>query len=56
MSPFAPYTLLMWGLSHSEKRRNRAEALYELEMGFGEQGWPSKEFVYDAEHDLYRYP
>ena len=30
--------------------------LYELETGFREQGWSSKEFVYDAEHDLYRFP
>jgi hypothetical protein len=37
-------------------RRCRAEALYEVETGFREQGWPSEEFVYDAEHDLYRFP
>jgi len=30
--------------------------LYELEMGFREQGWLSEEFVYDAEHDFYRFP
>jgi hypothetical protein len=36
-------------------RRCRAEALYELETGFREEGWPS-DFVYDAEHDLYRFP
>ena len=26
--------------------------LYDLETGFGE-GWPSEEFVYDEQHDLY---
>ena len=30
--------------------------LYELETGFREDGRPSEEFVYDAEHDLYRFP
>jgi hypothetical protein len=29
--------------------------LYELETAFKEEGWPSKEFLYDAEHDLYRF-
>ncbi len=33
-----------------------AEMLYELERGLREEGWPSEEFVYDAEHDLYRFP
>ena len=28
--------------------------LYELEMGFKEHGWQS-DFVYDTEHDLYRF-
>jgi hypothetical protein len=46
----------MWGLSKSERRRHGAEILYELETGFREEGWPSEEFVYDAEHDLYRFP
>jgi hypothetical protein len=35
-------------------RWSKAKALYELETGFREQGWPSEEFVYD-EHDLYRF-
>ncbi len=35
-------------------RRRRAEALYEVEMGFREAGLPS-EFVYDEEHDLFRF-
>ena len=30
--------------------------LYELETGFREEGWPSKEFVYDEKHNLYRFP
>jgi hypothetical protein len=38
-----------------EKRRSRAEALYELETGLREEGWPSEELVYDAEHVLYRF-
>ena len=45
----------MWGSSKSERRRSGAEMLYELETGFREEGWPSEEFVYDAEHDLYRF-
>ena len=45
----------MWGLSKSERRRCGAEMLYELETGFREEGWPSEEFVYDAEHELYRF-
>ena len=45
----------MRGLSKSERRRCGAEMLYELETGFGEDDWPS-DFVYDAEHDLYRFP
>jgi hypothetical protein len=36
-------------------RRRRAATLYELETGFREEGWPSEEFVYDDEHDLYRF-
>jgi hypothetical protein len=46
----------MWGPSKSERRRRGAEALYELETGFREEGWLSEEFVYDTEHDLYRFP
>ena len=46
----------MWGLSNSERRRGGAEMLYELETGFRQQGWTSEEFVYDAEHDLCRFP
>ena len=29
--------------------------LYELEASFRERGWPS-DFVYDEQHDLYRFP
>jgi hypothetical protein len=46
----------MQGLSKSERRRSGAEILYELETGFREDDWPSEDFVYDAEHDLYRFP
>ncbi len=50
-----PYTLPMWGSSDSEMRRRKAEMLYELEAGFRADGWPP-EFVYDTNHDLYRFP
>jgi hypothetical protein len=36
-------------------RRRRAEALYVVETAFREEGWPSEEVDYDAEHDLYRF-
>jgi hypothetical protein len=45
----------MWGISNSEMHRRRATTLYELEALFAEEGWPSEEFVYDKEHDLYRF-
>jgi hypothetical protein len=45
----------MWALSTNDKRRSRAKVLYELEKGLREEGWPSEEFVYDDEHDLYRF-
>ena len=55
LSPLCPYTLPVWGLSDSEMRRRRAASLYELEALFAEEGWPS-DLVYDAAHDLYRFP
>ena len=30
--------------------------LYEVGTGFREEVLPSEEFVYDEEHDLYRFP
>ena len=36
-------------------RRSGAEILYKLETGFREENWPSEEFLYNAEHDLYRF-
>jgi hypothetical protein len=42
------------GTPDREMRRRTAQALYEIETEFREDGWPS-EFVYDAEHDLYRF-
>jgi hypothetical protein len=42
-------------MPESEMRRRRAAALYETETTFREEGWPSEEFVYDEEHDLYRF-
>jgi hypothetical protein len=53
MFSFGPYTPSMWGLSKSERRRGGAEILYELETAFRENSWPSDDFLYDAEHDLY---
>ena len=46
----------MWGWSDSEMRRRKAAALYELEALFAEEGWLTGDFVYDAEHELYRFP
>ena len=47
----------MKGIPESEKWRRGAEFLYELETQMREMGWSSdEEFVYDAEHDLYRFP
>ena len=51
----SPYTPPVWGIPDREKRRRRAEGLYELEKAFREEGWPSDGFVYDEEHDLYRF-
>ncbi len=45
----------MWGLPDSQMRRRKAATLYELEALFAEEGWPSEDFVYDAEHELYRF-
>ena len=46
----------MWGWSDSQMRRRKAAALYELEALFAEEGWLTGDFVYDAEHELYRFP
>ena len=46
----------MWGWSDSQMRRRKAAALYELETLFAEEGWLTGDFVYDAEHELYRFP
>ena len=40
--------------SDQEARRRRAAALYELEMALRQEG--VSEFVYDEEHDLFRFP
>jgi hypothetical protein len=42
-------------MPESEVRRRRAAALYETETTIREEGWPSEEFVYDEEHDVYRF-
>ncbi len=44
----------MRGTPDREMRHRTAQVLYEIEPEFREDGWPS-EFVYDAEHDLYRF-
>jgi hypothetical protein len=48
----------MWGIPESEKRRRVAETLYELETAFREDDWfsSSEYFIYDDDHDLYRFP
>ena len=40
--------------SDREMRRRGAESLYELEMLWREEG--TSEFVYDEEHNLFRFP
>ena len=40
--------------TNREMRRRGAEALYELEMVWLKEG--TSEFVYDEEHDLFRFP
>ncbi len=47
----------MWDIPKSKTRRRVAETLYELEKMFREDWFSSSEyFVYDAEHDLNRFP
>ena len=47
----------MWSLSDCQMRRRKVVALYELEaLCVAEEGWPSEDFVYDAERELYRFP
>ena len=41
--------------SEAEKRRMRARLLYDFEMECREQGWGDPVFVYDEEHDLFRF-
>jgi hypothetical protein len=43
-------------MPESEMRCRRAATLYKLEALLAEAGWPSEEFVYDKEHDVYRFP
>ncbi len=40
--------------SDRERGRRQAETLYELEMELREAG--SSDFIYDEEHDLFRFP
>jgi hypothetical protein len=39
----------------SDLRRNRARTLYGFEMECRAQGWGDPAFVYDEEHDLFRW-
>jgi hypothetical protein len=48
----SPYTPPVCGVPDEERRRRRAESLYETEKLFAEEGWPS-DLVYDEKHDLY---
>ncbi len=41
--------------SPSELRRRRAEVLYDLEVELRKIGWGDPAFVYDQEHDLFRF-
>ena len=45
-----PYASLVWNIPESEARRRGAEMLYELEIGFKEEGWPSEEFAFSGEY------
>lgn len=40
--------------SDRERQRRGAETLYELEMLWREEG--TSDFIYDEEHDLFRFP
>jgi hypothetical protein len=37
-----------------ERRHRQAEALYELEMALRKEG--DSDFIYDEDHDLFRFP
>jgi hypothetical protein len=43
-----------WPIPPQELMRRQAEALYEIEMFFREEGL--SDFVYDQEKDLFRFP
>jgi hypothetical protein len=42
-------------LSETEHRKRKARLLYDFEMECREQGWGDPAFVYDEEHDLFRW-
>jgi hypothetical protein len=46
-----------WFGKHSaaEQRKRNARLLYEFEMECRRQGWGDPAFVYDEEHDLFRF-
>ena len=41
--------------SEKEQRRRHAELLYELEVEFRKVEWGDPAFVYNEEHDLFRF-
>jgi hypothetical protein len=41
--------------SEAEQRRISARVLYDFEVECREQGWGDPAFVYDREHDLFRW-
>jgi hypothetical protein len=41
--------------SEAEKRRLQARLLYDFEVECREQGWGDPAFVYEEEHDLFRF-
>jgi len=43
-----------WPIPPAELQRRQAQALYEIEMLFREEG--VSDFVYDEEKDLFRFP
>jgi hypothetical protein len=50
-----PYTPSVRGIPDKEMLRRKARVLYDLAAGLDEMGQYLGEFVYDAEHDLFRF-
>jgi hypothetical protein len=41
--------------SEAEQRKMNAALLYDLEVEYRKTGWGSPAYVYDEEHDLFRF-